>query len=63
MDFEASGYVGVRFCGACGARDEGIGATSRRRSAMPPPTVFDYDESLGLDLFTTDLSPAAFLHG
>lgn len=61
MDFEASGYVGVRFCEACGARSHDIEATSRRQRAVPaPPTVFDYDDGLGLDLFTTDLSPLAF---
>ena len=61
MDFEASGYAGVRFCESCGARDEDVDATSRRQRAVPPPPiVFDYDDSLGLDLFTTDLSPLAF---
>ena len=43
------------------ARSLDIEATSRRQRALPaPPIVFDYDDGLGLDLFTTDLSPKAF---
>ena len=60
MDFEASGYVDVRFCEACGTRSDDVGATFDHQHATPPPTVFDYDDSLGLDLFTTDLSLLAF---
>ena len=61
MDFDASGYVDVRFCAACGTRSDDIGATFDRQHADPPPaTVFEHDDSLGFDLFTTDLSPMAF---
>ena len=61
MDFDASGFVGVYFCTECGTRHDNVRLTNERlRSAPPPPTVFAYDESLGFDLFTTDLSPTAF---
>ncbi len=61
MNFEASGYVDVRFCPECGVRSDNISMTHRRQHADPPPgTVFDYDETSGLDLFTTDLAPTAF---
>jgi hypothetical protein len=61
VDFERSGFVDVRFCELCGTRMEDMEATYvRRRAEPPPPLVFDYEESLGLDLFTTDLSPTAF---
>jgi hypothetical protein len=61
MDFDASGYVDVRFCPHCGRRSDNIALTYERRNQEPPPgDVFDYDASLGLDLFTTDLSPTAF---
>lgn len=61
MDFEASGYVDVRFCPDCGVRSDDISQTYRRQHATPPPgQVFEYDESSGLDLFTTDLAPTAF---
>lgn len=61
FDFDASGYVNVRFCPACGARSNDISKTYDRQHADPVPgQVFSYDESSGLDLFTTDLSPTAF---
>lgn len=61
MDFDASGFVNVRFCKACGVRSDDISATYDRQHANPPPGLFiHYDESKGLDLFTTDLSPTAF---
>lgn len=61
MDFEASGYVDVRFCEVCGNRTDDVGKTYDRRHADPPPgDKFEYDESLGFDLFTTDLAPTAF---
>ena len=61
MDFEASGYVDVQFCPHCGVRSNDISRTYDRQHADPAPgQVFDYDESSGLDLFTTDLSPTAF---
>ena len=61
MDFDASGYVDVRFCSVCGYRTDDISLTYDRRSAdPPPPTVFEYDEGAGHGIFTTDLSPCAF---
>jgi hypothetical protein len=61
MDFEASGYVDVRFCPECGTRSDNISATHQRQHSSPPSgDVFDYDASSGHDLFTTDLSPTAF---
>ena len=61
MDFDASGYVDVRFCGICANRTDDISLTfNRQRADPPPPTVFEYDEKTGHDLFTTDLSPCAF---
>ena len=61
IDYEASGHVGVWKCSACGRVSEDIRATSRRMSEDPPPPIaFDYDESLGFDLFTTDLTPKKF---
>ena len=54
MDYEASGFVGVEYCPSCGARSHDIRATKEVRF------VFDYDASLGLDLFTTDMNPRAF---
>jgi hypothetical protein len=61
MDFEGSGFVDVRFCGECGNRTDNISLTHRRQHAdPPPPTIFDYAESSGFDLFTSDLSPTAF---
>ena len=62
MDFDASGYVDVQFCPDCGYRRHDIGRTYDRQhySDPAPGQVFDYDESSGLDLFTTDLAPTAF---
>ena len=61
MDFDASGYVDVRFCSVCTNRTDDIILTGRRQLAdPPPPTVFVYDANTGHDLFTTDLSPCAF---
>ena len=56
MDFEASGYVGVERCTACGRWWEDI------KAARPGdfPVVFDYDASSGEDLFTTDMSRLVF---
>ena len=55
FDFEASGYVGVEHCAACGRRLD-ISTPSVRDH----PVVIDYDASSGLDLFTTDMNPRAF---
>ena len=61
MDFEASGYVDVRFCPECGVRSNDVSRTYDRQHADPAPgKVFEYDSSSGLDLFTTDLAPTAF---
>jgi hypothetical protein len=61
MDFDASGYVDVRFCPNCGIRSNDISRTYDRQHADPPPgQIFAYDATSGLDLFTTDLSPTAF---
>lgn len=61
MDFEASGYVDVQFCPDCGVRSNDISRTYDRQHADPVPgQIFDYDESSGFDLFTTDLAPTAF---
>ena len=61
LDFDASGFVDVRFCGHCAYRTDDISLTfDRRRTDPPPPTLIEYDENTGHDLFTTDLSPCAF---
>lgn len=61
MDFEASGYVDVRFCKVCGNRtDDPKLSRKHREGETPPPFVFDYDASTKHDLFTTDLSPIVF---
>ncbi len=61
MDFPASGYVKARFCQECGILSYDIGQTYDRQHADPPPGhVFDHDESLGFELFTTDLGPTVF---
>jgi len=54
MDYEASGFVGTKYCAACGGRSYDIKATKDLRF------VFDYDASSGLDLFTTDMNSRAF---
>ena len=61
MDFDASGYVDVRFCKVCGNRSDDWKSSRRQREGDPTsPFVFDYDASIGHDLFTTDLSPIVF---
>ena len=61
MDYEASGYVGAERCSRCGRVWSDIPATfARMHEEPPPPIVFDYDESLGFDLFTTDMTPLRF---
>ena len=61
MDYEASGYVGAQKCSRCGGVQYDVGATfARMHEEPPPPIVFDYDESLGFDLFTTDRTPKKF---
>ena len=61
MDFEASGYVDVRFCSECGVRNNDISRTYDRQHSDPAPgQIFDYDDTSGLELFTTDLAPTVF---
>lgn len=61
MDFEASGFVDVRFCIQCGVRSDDIERTyDRQHATPPPPMVIDYDETNECDIFTTDLAPTAF---
>lgn len=62
MDFEASGYVDVRFCPGCGLFGSDISRTYQRQhySDPPPGEVFSYDESLGHEVFTTDMGPTVF---
>ncbi|MCY3622442.1 MAG: hypothetical protein OXH68_12130 [Gammaproteobacteria bacterium] len=50
MDYVASGFVGVERCAACGRHRYDIKA-----SKADSPSVFHYDASSRLDLFTTDL--------
>ena len=50
MDCAASGIVGVERCVSCGRQSYVIKASSDES-----PPVFEYDASLGLDLFTTDM--------
>ena len=56
MDYGASGYVGVEKCTRCGRVWYDIAASTADSHEDPPPVVFDYDESSGLDLFTTDMT-------
>ncbi len=60
LDFEASGYVGVRFCPECGTRTDDISRTFARRNNEPYPFAFRPRTWRGAPLFTTDLSPCAF---
>ena len=53
MDFKATGYVRARKCRGCGRMRFSHWASDRRQHRdPPPPIVFDYDRSLGLELFT-----------
>jgi hypothetical protein len=60
MDFDAAGFVDVRFCFACGNRIDDISATHEKQRSGLWPYAFVPDTWNGADLFTTDLSPAAF---
>ena len=60
MDFDASGFVDVRFCPECGTRTDDISATGTRRQSAPYPYAFRLGTWNGDHLFTTDLSPCAF---
>lgn len=60
LDFESSGFVGVKFCPECRARTEDVGATYERQASARWPLVFIRGSWGGAKLFTTDLSPAHF---
>jgi len=60
LDFEASGFVGVRFCPECGTRTDDIGATFSRQNSRVCPFAFRESKWNGAQLFTTDLSPCVF---
>jgi len=60
LDFDASGFVGVRFCSKCGQRWDDIPATYDRQHSGVWPYTFVPGTWSGANLFTTDLSPAAF---
>jgi len=60
IDFEESGFVGVRFCATCGRRTDDIEATFDRQEAGVWPYIFANGSWSGAKLFTTDLSPTAF---
>ena len=60
LDFEASGFVGVRFCPRCGNRTHDIGATYERQRSGTWPYQFVPGTWGGAKVFTTDLSPTMF---
>lgn len=60
LDFEASGFVGVRFCPGCGNRTDDTRATYERRRAQTWPFEFVPGTWAGAKLFTTDLAPTKF---
>ena len=61
MDYEASGFVDPVHCNGCGRVSYDIAKTNARRHGNPPaPIVFHYDETSGLELFTTDRTALSF---
>lgn len=60
LDFDASGFVDVRFCPKCGNRTDDVRATYDRRSSGRSPYIFIPGTWQGEKVFTTDLSPTAF---
>jgi hypothetical protein len=60
VDFEASGFANVAFCPSCGRRTEDVAETYRLQHEAVVPTRLVPGSWDGSDLFTTDLSPAAF---
>lgn len=60
VDFDKSGYVGVRFCRKCGRREDDVAATYERQRERVWPTVFVRESWNGAQLFTTDISPTRF---
>jgi hypothetical protein len=62
IDFEASGFVGVRFCPECGTRTDNIPETFRLQYAPGARFSFVFREDTwnGLNLFTTDIADTKF---
>ena len=60
LDFDASGFVGVQFCKTCGRRWDDIPKTYDKQHSAVWPYTFVAGSWNGANLFTTDLSPAAF---
>lgn len=60
MDFEASGYVDVRFCPECGRRTNDISATYDKQHKAVWPQVIREETWNGSHIFTTDLSDTHF---
>jgi hypothetical protein len=62
MDFEASGFVGVRFCPECGTRSDNITETAKRQMAQDIKSAYVFRENTwnGLHLFTSDISETSF---
>jgi len=60
VDFDASGFVDVRFCAECGTRTDNVTETTKRHYSWTWPTVIVEGSWTGAHLFTTDISPAAF---
>lgn len=60
LDFDASGFVDVWFCPTCGCRSDDISATYDRQHSEVWPYTFIEGSWTGANLFTTDLSSAAF---
>jgi hypothetical protein len=60
LDFDASGIVDNRFCPGCGTRADDICKTYERQHSAVWPFTFVPGTWNGANLFTTDLSSAAF---
>ena len=60
LDFDASGFVAVRFCPHCGNRTDDVGATYDRQRSARWPYAFVPGSWTGTRIFTTDISPTKF---
>jgi|GEM_PF-3164412 len=60
VDFEASGFVDVKFCPECGNRTDNISETDKRQGTKKYGTIFFAETWNGADLFTTDISDRHF---
>ncbi len=60
IDFEASGFVGNKFCPECGVRTDDVVATGNRQDEKAWPYVFQESSWNGGNLFTTDISSTVF---